>query len=272
MRTCYDILGCTPSASTSELKSAYFQSLRANHPDKGGLDASAISLIANAWKILREASSRRSYDIWLREQQLRAKKGSIGNRIVINENTESVEESCRQNFCGGEYILDRSDLDRIVESALFECSSCSLCLEVSRQSDVFPSSTVGCAVSVIAHQYRAGSAEEETELIELWDIGGSTMHQKASTVFLEGAVGAILVHDVSNSKSEASLAQWVSLLRGDNAGTLTSVPSISNLRPLLADIESTPIPTLVVGCKLDLAPERAKQVFVAIVLKGITHL
>ncbi|VDM28715.1 unnamed protein product [Toxocara canis] len=53
MRTCYDILGCTPSASTSELKSAYFQSLRANHPDKGGLDASAISLIANAWKILR---------------------------------------------------------------------------------------------------------------------------------------------------------------------------------------------------------------------------
>ncbi|KHN84026.1 Rab-like protein 3 [Toxocara canis] len=290
MRTCYDILGCTPSASTSELKSAYFQSLRANHPDKGGLDASAISLIANAWKILS---------------------------------------------CGGEYILDRSDLDRIVESALFECSSCSLCLEllamsggqsavsslkvvvlgssgvgkssfvnaVCNRSDVFPSSTVGCAVSVIAHQYRAGSAEEETELIELWDIGGSTMHQsnkvvwsqigcavsviahqyragsaeeetelielwdiggstmhqKASTVFLEGAVGAILVHDVSNSKSEASLAQWVSLLRGDNAGTLTSVPSISNLRPLLADIESTPIPTLVVGCKLDLAPERAKQ-------------
>ncbi|VDM29635.1 unnamed protein product [Toxocara canis] len=28
---------------------------------------------------------------------------------------------------------------------------------------------------------------------------------------------------------------------------------------MLADIESTPIPTLVVGCKLDLAPERAKQ-------------
>lgn len=54
------------------------------------------------------------------------------------------------------------------------------------RSASIPCSTVGCAVSVIAHQYRAGSAEEQTELIELWDIGGSLMHQKASSVFLEG--------------------------------------------------------------------------------------
>lgn len=41
-------------------------------------------------------------------------------------------------------------------------------------------------MTVVAHQYRAGSSEEQTELIELWDIGGSTVHRKASVVFLEG--------------------------------------------------------------------------------------
>lgn len=54
--------------------------------------------------------------------------------------------------------------------------------------DIIPSSTVGCAVSVIAHQYRAGTTDEQTELIELWDIGGSTVHQKASVNFFDGSL------------------------------------------------------------------------------------
>ncbi|VDN57697.1 unnamed protein product [Dracunculus medinensis] len=130
---------------------------------------------------------------------------------------------------------------------------------ICSRSASIPCSTVGCAVSVIAHQYRAGSAEEQTELIELWDIGGSLMHQKASSVFLEGATGAILVHDLSNSKSELSLVQWLTLIRGDNSLASNLVCSPSIIRPLLSDIENTPIPTLIVGCKLDLAPGRAKQ-------------
>lgn len=63
---------------------------------------------------------------------------------------------------------------------------------VSRH-DVIPSSTVGCAVSVIAHQYHSGSADEQTELIELWDIGGSTVHQKASVNFLEGKLFYVFI-------------------------------------------------------------------------------
>lgn len=126
-----------------------------------------------------------------------------------------------------------------------------------------PSSTVGCAVSVYAHQYHAGSAEERCELIELWDIGGSKMHQKASTVFLEGAKGAILVYDLSNKKSEVNLAQWTSLLNTCDYNNpplyRPSASSNAHLSPLLADIESTPIPILIVGCKLDLAPDRANQ-------------
>ncbi|VDN42910.1 unnamed protein product [Gongylonema pulchrum] len=124
-----------------------------------------------------------------------------------------------------------------------------------------PSSTVGCAVSVIAHQYKAGSAEEQTELVELWDIGGSTIHQKASAIFLEGATGAILVHDLSNKKSELNLSQWLALLRGESLPiTSTAFTSPVTSRSLLTDIESVPVPVLVVGCKSDLAPERAKQV------------
>ncbi|VDK77280.1 unnamed protein product [Litomosoides sigmodontis] len=126
--------------------------------------------------------------------------------------------------------------------------------------DVIPSSTVGCAVSVIAHQYRAGTIDEQTELIELWDIGGSTVHQKASVNFFDGATGAILVHDLSNKKSESNLSQWVALLRGESSlPSLISSFTSSGSRFLLSDIESTPMPTLIVGCKSDLAPERAKQ-------------
>lgn len=132
---------------------------------------------------------------------------------------------------------------------------------VCNRHDIIPSSTVGCAVSVIAHQYRAGSTDEQTELIELWDIGGSTVHQKASVNFFEGATGAILVHDLSNKKSESNLSQWVALLRGESSlpSVISSFTSSSSSRFLLSDIESIAMPTLIVGCKSDLAPERAKQ-------------
>ncbi|CAG9538714.1 unnamed protein product [Cercopithifilaria johnstoni] len=133
---------------------------------------------------------------------------------------------------------------------------------VCNRHDTIPSSTVGCAVSVIAHQYRAGTTDEQTELIELWDIGGSTVHQKASVNFFDGATGAILVHDLSNKKSESNLSQWVALLRGESPlpSMISPFTSSSGSRFLLSDIESIPMPTLVVGCKSDLAPERAKQI------------
>ncbi|KAL3981710.1 Miro-like family protein [Acanthocheilonema viteae] len=132
---------------------------------------------------------------------------------------------------------------------------------VCNRHDIIPSSTVGCAVSVIAHQYRAGTTDEQTELIELWDIGGSTVHQKASVNFLDGATGVILVHDLSNKKSESNLSQWVALLCGESSSSsfISPFTSSSSSRFLLNDIEGIPMPTLIVGCKSDLAPERAKQ-------------
>lgn len=52
MKNCYDVLGCSPVASYSELKEAYFSKLRTNHPDKGG-SSSALFLVTKAWSILK---------------------------------------------------------------------------------------------------------------------------------------------------------------------------------------------------------------------------
>lgn len=89
------------------------------------------------------------------------------------------------------------------------------------------------------------------------------MHAENNRLFAAlGATGAILVHDLSNKKSESNLSQWVALLRGESSlpSVISPFTSSSGARFLLSDIENTPIPTLIVGCKSDLAPERAKQV------------
>lgn len=57
----------------------------------------------------------------------------------------------------------------------------------------------------------AGTPAESTELIELWDIGGSNAHKEASRVFLDAPNGLIFVHDLSNSRSEQNLASWLDL-------------------------------------------------------------
>ncbi|ETN83580.1 hypothetical protein NECAME_07338 [Necator americanus] len=109
---------------------------------------------------------------------------------------------------------------------------------------------------MVWHEYKAGTSEQRSELMELWDIGGSGAHRAASAVFLDGAAGVILVHDLSNKKSEENLSQWLSLIDGKPRplGSSTS-------RSLLADIESCHVPILTVGCKLDLAPHRGPSAY-----------
>lgn len=112
----------------------------------------------------------------------------------------------------------------------------------------FPS-TIGVSICMAWHEYRTGTAEQRSELIELWDIGGTVSHRNAAQVLLDGAAGAILVHDLSNKKSQENLAQWLSMLDGKSR-------PMGSSRNLVADIESCHIPVLTVGCKLDLAPHR----------------
>ncbi|KAL7071830.1 hypothetical protein ACQ4LE_008740 [Meloidogyne hapla] len=83
-----------------------------------------------------------------------------------------------------------------------------------------PQSTLGCSIQILAHQYQAGTPNESTELLELWDIGGSNAHRYSSRVFLDGANGVVFVHDLSNSRSEKNLSLWLNLLQG--SGTTSS--------------------------------------------------
>ncbi|CAH1990827.1 unnamed protein product [Acanthoscelides obtectus] len=72
-----------------------------------------------------------------------------------------------------------------------------------------PSWTVGCSVEVKLHDYKAGTKDQKTYFVEFWDIGGSQIHRNARSVFYYPCHGAILVHDLTNSKSEKNLNKWV---------------------------------------------------------------
>lgn len=53
--------------------------------------------------------------------------------------------------CGGEFFLDQTDIGRIVSSAYFECSNCTLCLEVSRE---WPHTKLLCLEAVVSAKVR----------------------------------------------------------------------------------------------------------------------
>lgn len=62
-------------------------------------------------------------------------------------------------------------------------------------------------IFLIKVNFSAGLTEQRAEMVEVWDIGGSSAHRPASTVFLDGASGIVLVHDLTNRKSESNLGQ-----------------------------------------------------------------
>lgn len=72
-----------------------------------------------------------------------------------------------------------------------------------------PSWTVGVALEVKLHEFKGGTPYQKTYFIELWDIGGSSAHRNSRPVFYQGVNGIILVHDLSNRKSEANLHKWL---------------------------------------------------------------
>ena len=70
------------------------------------------------------------------------------------------------------------------------------------------------------HEYKAGTPAERTFFVELWDVGGWSAHQNSRSIFYNGADGVILVHDLTNRKSESNLRKWLSeVLNRDCAGS-----------------------------------------------------
>ncbi|GMR47989.1 hypothetical protein PMAYCL1PPCAC_18184 [Pristionchus mayeri] len=134
MRSFYEILGVEENSSQEEIKIAYHDLLRKSHPDKGNDQAEAtIQLVAVIGKTLRDKTNRDNYDRWLREQRLRAARGTIVESIEVRqEEIHHLVEYCR---CGDEYDIDREQLLQVVDIGVFECPSCSLCLQVLRKTE-----------------------------------------------------------------------------------------------------------------------------------------
>ncbi|KAK9728658.1 hypothetical protein QE152_g17118 [Popillia japonica] len=72
-----------------------------------------------------------------------------------------------------------------------------------------PGWTIGCSVEVKLHEYKEGTPGQVSYFIELWDVGGSRNHRNTRHVFYNPCHGVILVHDLTNSKSEANLRKWL---------------------------------------------------------------
>ncbi|CAH0727761.1 unnamed protein product, partial [Brenthis ino] len=119
-----------------------------------------------------------------------------------------------------------------------------------------PGWTVGCSVEVKLHRYKDGTQAQNTFFVELWDVGGSNNHRNTRNVFYQPTHGIILVHDLTNRKSQINLQKWLSeILNQDSINP--------NYQYMDVDPEqflgSTQVPILVIGTKYDLAEEKQRK-------------
>jgi len=134
MKTYYDILDCDPTANNEEVKRRCRELLKRVHPDKAGAESGQEIefILANAlWRTLRDPIDRHKYNCWLREQALRASQTVICEELLLTaDQVLPLEFDCR---CGDQIIVIDSDCDRIVDTAIFECPSCSLGVRIVRR-------------------------------------------------------------------------------------------------------------------------------------------
>ncbi|KOB73373.1 Small GTPase [Operophtera brumata] len=88
---------------------------------------------------------------------------------------------------------------------------------------VSPGWTVGCSVEVKLHRYKQGTQAQNTFFVELWDVGGSNGHRNTRNVFYQPTHGIILVHDLTNRKSQVNLQKWLTEILNQDNPTLQHV-------------------------------------------------
>lgn len=120
------------------------------------------------------------------------------------------------------------------------------------------------------HEFKEGTVRQCPYFIELFDIGGSLSHKNTRNVFYTGIHGVILVHDLTNGKSQEQLLDWLyEIVNKEGKDTYKSrgtsmppspQPAFSMDQHMGFDLEeflgATQIPILVVGTKQDLIDER----------------
>ncbi|TDG38955.1 hypothetical protein AWZ03_014626 [Drosophila navojoa] len=150
--------------------------------------------------------------------------------------------------------------------------TCLTHLIAQNESLIRPGWTVGCNIQVKIHEFKEGTARQCPYFIELFDIGGSLSHKNTRSVFYSGIHGVILVHDLTNGKSQEQLLDWLyEIVNKDGKDTYkcrspSSPPSPTPLHgygtdtSMRFDLEeflgATQIPILVIGTKLDLIDEK----------------
>lgn len=86
--------------------------------------------------------------------------------------------------------------------------------------------TIGCQIEVKLHEYKEDTSYQKPFFIEFFDIGGSLSHKLARSVFYQQLNGIILVHDLTNRKSQENLKSWlVEILNKDGKDTTKGAAS-----------------------------------------------
>lgn len=119
-----------------------------------------------------------------------------------------------------------------------------------------PSWTVGCSVEVKLHEYKEGTPEQTTYFVEYWDVGGSHNHRNTRHVFYHPCHGVILVHDLTNRKSEDHLRLWLEDLLSSDGNTGNTSLNSADIWDTENFLGATQMPILVIGTKLDLVDDK----------------
>ncbi|XP_011183460.1 rab-like protein 3 isoform X1 [Zeugodacus cucurbitae] len=121
-----------------------------------------------------------------------------------------------------------------------------------------PGWTVGCSIEVKLHEYKEGTPQQKPYFIELFDIGGSLSHRNTRGVFYTPLHGIILVHDLTNRKSQENLRHWLFEILNKDGKDIKSLSCDNTFDPEQF-VGSTQLPMLVIGAKLDLLEEKRKS-------------
>ena len=134
----YDTLCISPTASEEEIRQAYKSLLLAVHPDKRVSDGNAsvirVSMIQEAYAVLKNRDSRAQYDLELRWKQVYEDQAEVFDRIHVSD-MEGIGDDgsilrypCR---CGDVFEVEGSLLaDKENHEYIVGCSSCSLSLAI----------------------------------------------------------------------------------------------------------------------------------------------
>ncbi|XP_067634802.1 rab-like protein 3 isoform X2 [Eurosta solidaginis] len=118
-----------------------------------------------------------------------------------------------------------------------------------------PGWTVGCNIEVKLHEYKEGTPQQQPYFIELFDVGGSISHRNTRSVFYNAIHGIILVHDLTNRKSQENLREWLYEILNKDGKDIKSGSGENTFDPEQF-LGSTHLSILVIGAKLDLLDEK----------------